>query len=451
MAVLLINTVASPLIDKTVLPHALGAPPEWARIPPNRLGQTSRPGPFRGIASAFVTFDPIDPPLPVPDVPGADVDAHADGLPPRSALSPRSRMVVEASAVGDLALRTWVASLLATTVAPVVLATSLRQTGSATERDNLNFYAELGAENDPAKSFPAPTELPEVSSRPANRLAEWIAHGTVDNIAFASSFTAINPAMRGQWSGWASNNIVRAQHWRHDDGPRPTLCVIHGFMGSSYLANGRFFALPWYYRSGYDVLMYTLPFHGRRAERFSPFSGFGYFAGGLSGFAEAMAQAVHDFRSIVDYLRHTGVDRIALTGISLGGYTSALVASVDDRLEAVIPNCPVVTPATMFDEWFPANKLVGLGLRLSNISRDELIAGLSYHCPLNYPALVPTDRRMIITGLGDRMAPPDQAVMLWQHWDRCALHWFPGSHVLHISQLDYLRRMTSFLHGFMFD
>jgi hypothetical protein len=64
--------------------------------------------------------------------------------------------------------------------------------------------------------------------------------------------------------------------------------------------------------------------------------------------------------------------------------------------------------------------------------------------------VIPKDRRMIITGLGDRMAPPDQAVMLWEHWDRCALHWFPGSHVLHVSQLDYLRRMTPFLHGFMF-
>jgi hypothetical protein len=401
-----------------------------------------------GFTITFVTpdADPVGPPVPVPDVPGADLPAGAEGLPPRSALSPRQRMVVEASAIGDLALRTWVASVLSTTVTPAVIATSR----SGGERGNLRFYAELAAERDPAKSFPAPTALPRVSSRPANRLARSMARGTVDNISFPSSFRAINPAMRARWSALTANNVVHAQHWRHDDGPHPTLCVMHGFMGSSYLANGRFFTLPWYYRSGYDVLMYTLPFHGPRAEKFSPFSGFGYFAGGLSGFAEAMAQAVHDFRSVIDYLRHTGVDRIALTGISLGGYTCALVASVDDRLEAVIPNCPVVTPATMFDEWFPANKLVGLGLRLSNISRDELAAGLSYHCPLSYRPVVPKDRRMIITGLGDRMAPPGQAEMLWKHWDRCALHWFPGSHVLHVSQLDYLRRMTPFLHGFMF-
>jgi pimeloyl-ACP methyl ester carboxylesterase len=391
--------------------------------------------------------DPVDPPVPVPDVPGADVPAGAKGLPPRSALSPRQRLVVEAAAISDLALRTAVASVLTTTVTPAVIATAVR---SGSERDTLRFYAELGAERDPAKSFPAPTEPPRVSSRPANRLAQSLVRGTVDNISFPSSFRAINPAMRARWSACESNNIVHAQHWRHNDGPHPTLCVIHGFMGSSYLANGRFFTLPWYYRSGYDVLMYTLPFHGPRAEKFSPFSGFGYFAGGLGSFAEAMAQAVHDFRSIIDYLRHTGVDRIALTGISLGGYTAALVASVDDRLEAVIPNCPVVSPATMFDEWFPANKLMGLGLRLAKISHDELVAGLSYHSPLNYRPLVPKDRRMIITGLGDRMAPPGHAVMLWEHWNRCALHWFPGSHVLHVSQLDYLRRMTRFLREVMF-
>ena len=64
---------------------------------------------------------------------------------------------------------------------------------------------------------------------------------------------------------------------------------------------------------------------------------------------------------------------------------------------------------------------------------------------------MPKDRRLIIAGLGDRLAPPEQAEMLWKHWDRCAFHWFPGNHVLHVSQPDYLRRMTRFMHEFMFN
>ena len=60
------------------------------------------------------------------------------------------------------------------------------------------------------------------------------------------------------------NRTAWAQHWRHHDGPRPTLVVIHGFMADPYWVNSRFLALPWFYKQGYDILLYTLPHHGRR-------------------------------------------------------------------------------------------------------------------------------------------------------------------------------------------
>ncbi|MEN3321950.1 MAG: hypothetical protein V7643_5352, partial [Mycobacterium sp.] len=262
--------------------------------------------------------------------------------------------------MADIALRTAIASLLGVTMVPTVLTTALRRSQSRAERDHLRFYAELASAHDPDVSFPAPTSEPRISSRPANPVAEWMAKSSVRNIRFDSSFEAVNPALREQCHGYVRNNVVRAQHWVHDDGPHPTLCVIHGFMGSPYLFSGLFFSLPWFYRSGYDVLLYTLPFHGARAEKGSPFSGYGYFTHGFAGFAEAMAQAVHDFRSLIDYLEFTGVDRVALTGMSLGGYSSALIACVDDRVRAVIPNVPVVTPDRTVDEWFPANYVVRL-------------------------------------------------------------------------------------------
>ena len=284
--------------------------------------------------------DPVDPPLPVPNVPGAD--AGARGLPDRSELSLGQRLIVDASAVADIGLRTFVASLVGAAMLPPIAAELVRRSDTGRERDNMRFYAELAAEHNPVASFPAPQQPPRIFSRPANPVAEWLAHGRVHNIQFDSSFEPVNPAMRDRWRRLERNNVVRAQHWRHEDGPHPTLCLIHGFMGSPYLLNGLWMSLPWFYRSGYDVLLYTLPFHGRRAEKYSPFSGYGYFANGLTGFAEAMAQAVHDFRSLIDYLQFAGVEKIALTGISLGGYTTALIAAVEDRLAAVIPNLSLI-------------------------------------------------------------------------------------------------------------
>jgi pimeloyl-ACP methyl ester carboxylesterase len=389
-----------------------------------------------------------DTPIPVPDIPGADVGAR--GLPDRSELTLSQRAIVDASAVADIGLRTAIASLVGAAMLPPVLTGLVRRSDLDRERENLAFYAGLAAEHDPTVSFPAPTVTPQVSSRQANAVANHIAHGNVQHISFDSSFEPVNPGLRNLWRRLDRNNVVHAQHWRHDDGPHPTLCVIHGFLGSPYLFNGLFFSLPWFYRSGYDVVLYTLPFHGRRAQKGSPFSGYGFFQFGLAGFAEAMAQAVHDFRSVMDHLESTGVDRIALTGMSLGGYTSALIASADDRLQAVIPNVPMVNPESLFETWFPANKLLTLARRAGGLTQVESLSASAFHSPLNYQPLVAKDRRLIITGLGDRLAPPAQAEALWEHWDRCALHWFPGNHVLHVSQPDYLRRMNRFLRPFMF-
>jgi pimeloyl-ACP methyl ester carboxylesterase len=394
--------------------------------------------------------EPVEPPpIPVPDVPGAD--ATARGLPRRVDLTLRQRLIVDSSAIADLGLRTALASVVGAAMLPQVALSAFNGSGARKQRNALRYYAELGATKDPEQAFPTPTEAPRISSRPANPVAEWMANGRVHNIRFNSSYRAINPAMRDRCGSYQRNNVVHAQHWRHDDGPHPTLCVIHGFMGSAYMFNGLFFSLPWFYRSGYDIMLYTMPFHGRRAEKYSPYSGYGLFANGFAGFAEAMAQAVYDFRSLMDYLEFTGVDRIALTGMSLGGYTSALIACADDRIQAVIPNVPVVMPEKLVDEWWPANMLVALGDRLSDTNDDELQAAAAmFHSPLNYPALVGKDRRLIIAGLGDRLAPPHQAETLWEHWDRCAFHWFPGNHILHVSQPDYLRRMTRFMRDFMF-
>jgi hypothetical protein len=131
-------------------------------------------------SSTSNTAAPVDPPIPVPDVDGAD--ATPGGLPRRQDLSLRQKLIVDSSAIADVGLRTAIASIVGAAMLPKVAAAALHPADSRAERKALRFYAEQGAAKDPELSFPAPTELPRVSSRPANPVAEWMAHGNVHNI-----------------------------------------------------------------------------------------------------------------------------------------------------------------------------------------------------------------------------------------------------------------------------
>ena len=97
------------------------------------------------------TVDP-DTPIPVPDIPGADVGAR--GLPDRSELTLSQRAIVDASAVADIGLRTAIASLVGAAMLPPVLTGLVRRSDLERERKNLAFYAELAAARDPTVSLP---------------------------------------------------------------------------------------------------------------------------------------------------------------------------------------------------------------------------------------------------------------------------------------------------------
>ena len=158
-----------------------------------------------------------------------------------------------------------------------------------------------------------------------------------------------------------------------------------------------------------------------------------------------MAHAVHDFRIFMDYLESRGVDKIGVTGISLGGYTSALLAAVEERLYFSIPNVPVVSMVDLVLEWFPLNLPLKMLLKASNTSVREARHMLAVHSPLTYQPLIPKERLMVIAGAGDRLAPPKHARLLWDHWERCRIHWFPGNHLLHLDKGKYLKEMARFL------
>lgn len=101
---------------------------------------------------------------------------------------------------------------------------------------------------------------------------------------------------------------------------------------------------------------------------------------------------------------------MGVTGISLGGYTSAVLAAVDERLHFSIPNVPVVSLFDLILQWFPASAVIKTALRLSGMSIKDARHIMAVHCPLTYAPKIPVERLMIIGGAGIGLRRPSMRV-----------------------------------------
>ncbi|EJN23312.1 hypothetical protein PMI35_04671 [Pseudomonas sp. GM78] len=353
---------------------------------------------------------------------------QADG----TELDARHPLKIHGTAAVERVMRT----ALSTTVAASALATLSRRGRLQREFEALRFYEPLARAADASRVFlPPPKGIVvaerELSGKDIRRL----------QLRFASSFKPLNPFARPQFEAMQRNTCAHAQYWCHGDRPRPTLIVIHGFAADPHWLNAHALSLAGFYRRGYDILLFTYPHHGLRAERGNWFSGQGLFGSGLAAFNEAPLHAIHDLRVFIDYLQRRGVEQIGVTGISLGGYTAAALAAVDERLAWCVPIVPAVSPVDAFLEWQPTGLLLSRLMRSQGIGVAEMRGLLAVHNPLTYAPCLDGERMLIIGGAGDRVTLPRHVRLLHRHWPGSELHWFAGNHILHLGRGEYLTRM----------
>ncbi|WP_373083515.1 alpha/beta hydrolase family protein [Zhongshania sp.] len=347
---------------------------------------------------------------------------------------------VYGTAIMDRMMRTGLGLMISSTLVPQLF----KGDGMARERSQMDFYAGLAASQDVDTVFIPPPKV-EVETHKIGRFNYKPKGIPAVELRFTSPFTPLNPELTDSYLSYERNRTANAQYWTHPDGPRPTLIFVHGVVESWYGFNSLFFSLRWFYDNGYDILLMTQPFHGARAEPCHPFSGYGLFAGGFSQLNEGMLQAVCDTRVIIDYLFERGAPHVGISGLSLGGYLSSIMAVVEPRLAFCIPNSPLVAPVDTLRSWQPTGRLMDLIGQRTGLTPMDLRRGLAIHSPLSYQPKLDPERVMIIGGAGDRFTPPRFVRLLHAHWPESHLHWFPGNHVVHLGQREYLKLMRRFM------
>lgn len=292
----------------------------------------------------------------------------------------------------------------------------------------------------PSGFFPAPP-TPEVRARPLD--------GKVEHLTWESRYRPFLPEARDDLHRWVENATAHARLYRGDPGgpARPAMVLLHGWGGGAWWLEERAFAVPYWVARGFDVAVANLPFHGERAPGGvgrGPRSGALFPSPNVIRTNEAFGQAVWDLRGLALHLRARGATAVGAMGMSLGGYTTALWASVDDTLDFAVAMIPAVSMADLMwrhGEDSPARRRAAA----AGVSGELLADVFRVHAPTTRPPLPPREHLMIVAGEGDRITPPDQAETLRAHWGDCAIHWFPGGHLAQIGRGDAFRAVRAHL------
>jgi hypothetical protein len=231
---------------------------------------------------------------------------------------------------------------------------------------------------------------------------------------------------RDRWLAHATNGQLHAYVLEHEDGPRPWLVCVHGFgMGAPAVNFAGFDARRLHQELGLNLIFPCLPLHGPRGA--AAMSGGELLQPDYLGVLHTFTQAVWDIRRSIAWVRERGGERVGLYGLSLGGYTSALVAGLERDLACIIAGIPAVD----FPSLARANEPWLFRRYSDEFAIDwEVIRSITHVVsPLAFAPLLPVERRFIFAGIADRVAPPLQARALWRHWERPRIHWFSGGHV----------------------
>src|SRR5262245_17362421 len=135
---------------------------------------------------------------------------------------------------------------------------------------------------------------------------------------------------RDRWLAYGANRMGHAWVVRADP-DAPWLVCLHGYRMGQPLIDLSAFHPSWLHRHhGLNLLVPVLPLHGPRS--IGRRSGDGFLGGDLLDTVHAEAQAMWDLRRLLAWVRCGSDAPIGVYGLSLGGYTTALLASLDETL-----------------------------------------------------------------------------------------------------------------------
>ena len=226
------------------------------------------------------------------------------------------------------------------------------------------------------------------------------------------------------------NQIARLRMLKLQPKGSTMAIIINGFSSGHHIIERLAWPIQFFKRQGIGAALFALPFHGPRTKVFPP----EWPGQDLRMVIEGFRQAMWDLRIAIRELRQQGAKRVGVIGMSLGGFTSSLLATVEPNVDFVVPYVPLGSISDFMEE----NDLVPE----AGDRQEEMAAAFRKHmdviCPLTRAPSLPPERITVISGELDRLATVEQGAKLSRHFG-CRHIVFRGAHLIQTGRAQAFR------------
>lgn len=243
------------------------------------------------------------------------------------------------------------------------------------------------------------------------------------------------------------NNTVHAEYFQPTTaGRHPGVVVLH-ILGADF-ALSRYLAAR-LADAGVAALFVKLPYYGERRPT-GPASETRFLSANIGRTTEAMRQGILDVRRGLAWLSsrpEIDPERLGVTGISLGGIISSVVAAVDPSIDRVaillagggladiLWNMPEREAKAYREAWIASGRTFA-----------DLEALVRPYDPLTHAARLKGKHVLMIAGNVDEVVPPRAARQLWHAAGEPPIHWLDCGHYSAVGfLLPALRETVAFL------
>lgn len=258
------------------------------------------------------------------------------------------------------------------------------------------------------------------------------------DVTWPSPYTAHVSTFAERYGAVAENQFGIARLFVRE-APRPIAVVIHGYLTGHFGLEERLWPLDELDARGFDVALFVLPFHGLRgrfsARRVPEFPGTDPRMTN-----EGFRHAMRDLRGLIRWLRERGHPRLGLLGMSLGGYTAALAATIETDLDFLVPIVPLSCLADF------AREQAWLSEDAERRAIEHALLERVYRVvsPVSLAPQLDSSRVLVVAARADQVTPIAHARRLANHFGAPLVAW-PGGHLLQLGRKETFERVYSLL------